>query len=186
MKISFGFLKGQKIKTIDEKQLRPTTSLIKEAVFNSLQFEEFEKISFLDLFSGTGIMGIEALSLGCENVTFIDINRKLTDLLKTNLKKLNLLTFSTIITDKIPKILSKLEKKFDIIYIDPPYIFYEKFEENILPIFDEIANNNLLNENGLLFLEAPVSYKKDTSIKNFYLEKKKKYSSTFLYKFTLE
>lgn len=162
MNITAGKFKGQKIITPDKDLARPTLSKIRMAVFNVLQSEiNFEGKSFLDMYGGTGIMGLEALSRGFLDVTVIEKNRKVANILKKNYENLGLkVELLTIDTLKF-----KSKKHFDIVYIDPPYYVgvYEKTLE-ILPSF------------SICILEHP----KDVDITGFNLLKQKKYGDKIL------
>ena len=121
MIITAGIYKGRKITAPDEKITRPTLSKTRMGIFNSLYsiLGDFEGKTFLDVFGGSGIMGLEALSRGFSSVKVIELNKKSAEIIKKNYGTLNLKP-DLIIGDSI-KILEKSEEKFDVIYIDPPY-----------------------------------------------------------------
>ena len=121
MIITGGKFKGRKIIAPDEKITRPTLSKVRQGVFNVLFSEigDFEGKSFLDLFGGSGIMGLEALSRGFDEVVVFEKNSKVAQVLKKNYSTLGLQP-NLKIGDSL-KFLEKLDKKFDVIYIDPPY-----------------------------------------------------------------
>lgn len=121
MIITGGKFKGRKIIAPDEKITRPTLSKVRQGVFNVLFSEigDFEGKSFLDLFGGSGIMGLEALSRGFDEVVVFEKNSKVAQVLKKNYSTLGLQP-NFKIGDSL-KLLEKLDKKFDVIYIDPPY-----------------------------------------------------------------
>ena len=121
MIITGGIYKGRKINAPDEKITRPTLSKVRQGVFNVLFAEigDFNGKSFLDLFGGSGIMGLEALSRGFEEVIVFEKNPKVAQILKKNYLALDLKP-NLKIGDSL-KFLEKLDKKFDVIYIDPPY-----------------------------------------------------------------
>ena len=127
MNITAGIHKGRKILTPKTDLTRPTLSKIRMAVFNVLQtMIDFENKSFLDMYSGSGIMGLEAGSRGFKEITFIDKNLEAIKTIKENCKLLNMRA-DIHIGDSL-KIISKLNRKFDVVYIDPPYFggIYEK------------------------------------------------------------
>ena len=132
MIITGGKYKGQKVLAPDERITRPTLSQVRMGVFNTLYslMGSFEGKSFLDLFGGSGIMGLEALSRGFEEVLVIEKNPKSAAIIKKNYKKLKL-EAELIIGDSL-KLIKKITKAYDVIYIDPPYEsgIYEK----ILPL----------------------------------------------------
>lgn len=117
MRITGGTLKGRKIKTPSSKTTRPTQEKVRESIFNMLQFD-IPGSDFLDLFAGSGAVGIEALSRGAKSVTFVERNRAAGNVLKSNLKALEL-DAKVFIAD-VQKVLPKLPS-FDIVFLDPPY-----------------------------------------------------------------
>ena len=121
MIITTGIYKGQKIIAPDENITRPTLSKVRMGVFNTLYsiIGNFENKTFLDVFGGSGIMGIEALSRGFSKVTVIEKNKKSAEIIKRNYKKLGI-TPDLIIGDSL-KYLSGTKNTFDVVYIDPPY-----------------------------------------------------------------
>lgn len=130
MIITGGKYKGRKIQAPDEKITRPTLSKVRQGVFNVLFSEigDFDGKSFLDLFGGSGIMGLEALSRGFEEVIVFEKNPKVAQILKKNYLALDLKP-NLKIGDSL-KFLEKLDRKFDVIYIDPPY--YSGVYEEVL------------------------------------------------------
>ena len=128
MIITGGKYKGRKILAPDEKITRPTLSKVRMGVFNTLYsiMGDFEGKTFLDLFGGSGVMGLEALSRGFGKVLVFEKNPKAALIIKKNYQNLGI-DVNLKIGDSI-KLLEKTSKVFDVIYIDPPYEsgFYEK------------------------------------------------------------
>lgn len=166
MQITGGKFNSRKIKTAEFDNIRPTLSKTRQGIFNSLSsLVEFENKLFLDLFSGSGIMSLEALSRGFDVISF-EKDKKTALAIKSAYGSLNLkpdLYFG----DSLKNIL-KIEKKADVIFIDPPYDsdLYEKS-------LDIILKNNILNENGIVILEHPIE--KNINLKGFELIKAKTY-----------
>lgn len=170
MNITGGKFNGRKVTAPEEKVTRPTLSKTRESVFNVLfSIMDFEGKTFLDLFAGSGIMGLEALSRGFENCLCIEKNQKTAKILKENYKSLGLEP-DLIIGDSL-KILQKLNQNFDVIYIDPPYL--SGFYENCLKT---INDNNLLSKDGVIILE----HSEAIDFQGFHLIKQKTYSQKFL------
>lgn len=170
MIITGGKFKGRKIITPDEKITRPTLSKTRESVFNILfSLIDFEGKTFLDLFAGSGIMALEALSRGFEDATCLEKNFKTLKILKSNFLSLNLKP-PIIVGDSI-KLLPKLQKKFDVIYIDPPY--KSGLYELCLKIIKE---HNILNQDGIIILE----HSENIDFGNFRPIVKKNYSQKFI------
>ena len=140
-------------KRADTQLLRPTTERVKESVFSILN-NYLEGVKFLDLFAGTGAVGIEALSRGAKKVVFVESDRRFCNLIKENLRALRVPPdrYEVICDDFVNalKRLSKRGERFDFIYADPPYEkgYYTK-------VVNLVRNLNLLDEDGLLILEEP-------------------------------
>ncbi len=123
MKILTGALRGQPLLFSPNPRLRPTSDKARKAIFDMFQ-GEIEGKRALDLFSGTGALGFEALSSGAEMVTFVEIERAQASAIKNNLEKLKLSQKGTVITMDALKAIEKLsqeEQRFDLVFIDPPY-----------------------------------------------------------------
>ena len=122
MSITAGIYKGRKIESPDEKITRPTLSKVRMGVFNTLYsiIGDFEGKTFLDVFGGSGIMGLEALSRGFGKVKVFEKNPKVAQILKKNYQTVGLKPNLTI--GDSTKLVAKLDKVFDVVYIDPPYM----------------------------------------------------------------
>lgn len=175
MKITAGIYKGSKVRVADEKIVRPTLSQIRESIFNTLfSIMNFEGKSLLDVFAGSGIMGLEAFSRGFERVVALEKNPAVARVLKENYRNIKL--EPNLFIGNSLKLLEKLDEKFDVIYLDPPYMsgIYEKSLE-------KIKNHSLLKKDGVVILEHTEEVNWiDTG---FELIKQKKYSGksvTFL------
>ena len=168
MRIIAGKYKKTPILTLEGEDItRPTRDMVKEALFSTIDI--YSDTNFLDLFSGSGSIGLEALSRGAEDVVFNDIHPKAVKIIKTNLDKVH--------EDRIVynldfiECLKKLEgRKFDYIFCDPPYAF-KGYED----IFFYVNKYNLLKDDGIIIVEI----EKDTILKDEYLGlvncKEKKY-----------
>ena len=121
MIITGGKYKGRKIIAPDEKITRPTLSKVRQGVFNTLFsiIGDFQGKSFLDLFGGSGIMGLEAYSRGFEDVVVFEKNPKIAQVLKKNYEIVGLRP-NLKIGDSL-KLLKKIDRSFDVVYLDPPY-----------------------------------------------------------------
>ena len=117
IRITGGFLRGRNIESPDSMKTRPTASRTREALFNILQ--GVDGFRMLDLFAGSGIMGLEALSRGFKSVTVIEKNKQSAKIIKSNYNKLGLEP-NLYICDSL-SFLSKNDEFFDVVYIDPPY-----------------------------------------------------------------
>lgn len=168
MNITAGIYKGRRIIAPDETITRPTLSKVRMSVFNTLQsLTDFDGCSFLDMYSGSGIMGLEALSRGFERVVMIEKNKKVFNIIKSNIKSLESENRIKLILGDSIKVCGKLNEKFDVIYIDPPYYsgIYEKSLENAAKI-----------SNGMIILEHVT----DLDFSGYNLIKQKKYGDKYI------
>ena len=155
IRITGGSLKGQKISFDFRSSLRPTSSKLREVLFNWLQFE-IQKCNCLDLFAGTGALGIEALSRGAQRSIFIESNKKNFLLLRNSIKELGLEKNSKVIfKNGINWIKDNDLSNIDLIFADPP--FNQDIEKKILEIFHK-------NENLKLSCKIYIEFNKFTKI----------------------
>lgn len=150
MKVISGFLKGRNIEGYDIIGTRPTMSRVKESVFGTIQ-QDINNSVFLDLFAGTGNIGIEAISNGAKCCYFVDNNRIAIDIIKKNASKFNISDKCNFLNKDYKNALNYFidnNIKFNIIYIDPPYKM-----DCLDKIVNIILNNNILEEDGLIILE---------------------------------
>ena len=115
MRVIAGSAKGRKLKTLDGDEVRPTTDKVKEAIFSSIQFD-LPQASVLDLFAGSGQMGIEALSRGAEKVIFVDISSKSLSITKENLSSLDMLEYAELFQISAIDFLDQNNNKYDCIF----------------------------------------------------------------------
>ena len=155
MRIISGNLKGRKLIEPKDINTRPLKDLTKESIFNILEHSNLVRTKInnskvLDLFAGTGSFGLECLSRGSSNVTFIENYPDASDVLKKNIEKFNCKDKSIVINEDIlnDDIVTKLvDKKFDIIFLDPPYK-----TENFINVLNKIINIKILNKNGVIII----------------------------------
>jgi len=179
MRITGGFLKNQVLKTPKGDKTRPTSEKLRQSVFNIAQ-AYVENCTFLDLYAGSGAMGLEAISRGAKEAIFIEKDRSALKTLRENIIELELSPLTTLIAGDVLLVLKRLKgKTFDLIYIDPPY---EKgLQEKTLVLIDTLR---LLHAGGLLFVEESAQKELEIpSLETMQLQKKRKVGSTFLYQF---
>jgi 16S rRNA (guanine966-N2)-methyltransferase len=182
LRIISGEFRGRKLEKLEGMDIRPTTDRVKESLFNMLGARLFD-CAFLDLFAGTGGIGIEAYSRGASKIVFIDESSKSIKVLKSNLEMLMLLDKVEVYNTDYINAINKLaldNRKFDIIFIDPPYL--KGFAQNALI---HINDNNLINENGIIVIEHDIQDKMPESVGNLNLQRQKKYGNTMLSFFSL-
>lgn len=151
MRVIAGKARRIQLNTIPGNDTRPTTDRIKETLFNIINNDLYD-INFLDLFSGSGAIAIEALSRGAKSATLVEKNRNAVKCIQSNLEKTRLDEQAVLMCDDVFFALKKLEtkkEKFDIIFMDPPY--NHEIEKNVL-IF--LAKSDLIDENSTIIVEA--------------------------------
>ena len=152
MRIISGTLKGKSINFLKNKNTRPLKDSVKESIFNILNHSnliktDIQNSNILDLYSGVGSFGIESLSRNAKRVTFIEKDINASNILKENLKKLSIFQKSKIFTDKIENVLSRLEEKFNIFFLDPPVA-----DENYFFNLELIKNRKIFEENHIVII----------------------------------
>lgn len=146
MRVTSGKYRSLKLVSLDSLDTRPTLAKVKEAIFNMLMNKVNGKVC-LDLFAGSGALGIEALSLGAQWVDFNDSSYQATKVIKENLTKIKSKDFN-LTKDDYLTFLKKTTNTYDLIFLDPPYHL------NLLDkVIKLILENNLLNEDGLIICE---------------------------------
>lgn len=117
MKVTSGIRRGTLLFSPEDLSVRPTTDKVKQAVFNMIQFD-VQKDSVLDLFAGSGALGIEALSRGAKHCTFVDIQP---EIVRKNVEKVRFGDISTIVCKDYQTFLKQCTTRFDLVFLDPPY-----------------------------------------------------------------
>jgi len=150
MRVIAGKARRIQLKTIEGLETRPTTDRIKETLFNMIT-HGLGDACFLDLFAGSGGIGIEALSRGADQVVFVEKNPKAVMCIKENLKNTRLADQAEVLQMDVLSALNRLEgrKKFDYVFMDPPY--NNLLEKQVLMY---LAESDLLNEDALIIVEA--------------------------------
>lgn len=174
MRVISGKLKGRVLKGYNIVGTRPTMDRVKESLFAIIQ-EYIEDSIVLDLFAGSGNLGIEAISNGASICYFVDNNRECIKVINDNINTFNISNQSVILNKDYKDALNYFKNniKFDIIFIDPPYKYNIKKE-----LLDIILSNNLLNDNGIIVFEYSDAEEIITS--NFKLLKNKKYGDKYI------
>ena len=174
MRVITGKARGIVLKTPSGMATRPTADRVKEAIFNIIQFD-IPTASVLDLFGGTGQLGIEALSRGANRAVFIDEREDACKLIKENLKRTKLDGSARVIRADYLEFLRRTGEKFDIILLDPPYA--EVFLENALNCITEI---DILRQGGIIVAERPLSKELPWEFGGYQRSKDYKYGNTLL------
>lgn len=138
MRVITGIARGKKLITLDGLDVRPTTEMVKEAMFSSIHFD-LPAANVLDLFAGSGQLGIEALSRGANHCVFVDKSKNSIEIVKENVSKCSFNTQSRILNMDSIEYLKVAKKGIDIVLIDPPYNHGLVIEA--LPLLDRILND---------------------------------------------
>lgn len=152
MRVITGIARGRRLKEPNGMETRPTTDRVKEGIFSSIQFE-VEGRKVLDLFGGTGQMGIEALSRGAAHCTFVDLQKQAVAIIRENVNSTGFADQSAVIQGDALAYLSRCREKFDLIFLDPPY------ESGLLEkAMELITTIDIVSENGIIVCENGSKY----------------------------
>lgn len=169
MRVIAGEYKGRRLETPPDHSVRPTTDKVKEALF-SILMENIWGSRVLDLFSGTGNLGIEALSRGAGSCVFADSARDSIRLIKSNIAHCGAQEKAKVIPGDFKKTLMSLDEPFDIILLDPPY-----GKGFLAPAFELIRQQGLLAENGVIVAEHRKEEELPEELHGFHKVKERKY-----------
>jgi len=170
VRVVSGSARGRRIIAPKGTKIRPTSDRVKEAIFNTIA-ALVNQSDFLDLFAGTGSMGIEALSRGARSCTFIDNSPQAIKCVKNNLSNIGFEDRSIVMLGDSTKMVTKLTQTYDIIFLDPPYGY------NLVM---EIMKNLklLLKEEGIIVVETESKIELPSQCDTFRLLKKSRYGDT--------
>lgn len=174
MRVITGKARGVALKTPEGLQTRPTTDRVKEALFSIIQFD-IPGIRVLDLFGGTGQLGIEALSRGAKSAVFVDSGEKSCALIRENLRRCKMESEAQVVRCDYLEFLYRCRDQFGIIFLDPPYA--EVFLENALKKITEI---DILQSGGIIVAERPVGKDLPWDFPGYTRSRDYKYGKTLL------
>lgn len=177
MRVIAGKARRTILSTIEGMSTRPTTDRIKETLFNMINNDLYDVV-FLDLFAGSGGIGIEALSRGAKRAVFVENNKACTKCIKDNIKKTHFDDVSLVIEQDYLSAIKQFETKkevFDVIFMDPPY--NNEYEKNVLK---QLSDSTIIHDETLIIIEAS----KETNMEyideyGFSLIKKKDYKTNY-------
>lgn len=171
MRVVSGIARGIKLTSLEGEQTRPTTDRVKEAMFSMIQMH-IRHSKALDLFCGSGALGIELLSRGAKHVDFVDHNPSLSAVLNENLSKTRLDKNASVVFTDVYQFLSKQgPESYDIIVMDPPYV-----QGHVLKALKLIEAHQLLSDDGIVLIEHQEDDSDMTSISSYFnILKAKKY-----------
>ena len=174
MRVITGKARGVQLKTPDGMQTRPTADRVKEALFSIINFD-IPGAEVLDLFGGTGQLGIEALSRGAKSAVFVDQSEQACRLIRENLKRTKLEQNAKVVRGDYMDYLSRCRENYDIILLDPPYA--EVFLENALKRITEI---DILRSGGIIVAERPLEKELPFEFEGYARSKDYKYGKILL------
>ena len=174
MRVITGKARGVQLKTPEGLQTRPTSDRVKEALFSIIQFDIPGK-RVLDLFGGTGQLGIEAISRGARSAVFVDAGEKACALIRENLRRCHMEGEGRVIRSDYLDYLSRCKERFDVVFLDPPYA--EVFLENSLK---KLAEIDILESGAIIVAERPVEKELSVEIPGFTRSRDYKYGKTLL------
>lgn len=149
MRIISGKARGTKLYTLEGENTRPTLDRVKESIFNIMQ-SEIEGAKILDLFAGSGAIGLEFLSRGAERAVLCDKSKEAVNIIKKNIEKTHMENHTQVYNADFENCLEKLNnEQFDIIYLDPPYA-----TQYIKKSLEKIIQLNLAKEEGQIIIET--------------------------------
>ena len=174
MRVITGKARGVNLKTPEGLSTRPTTDRVKEAMFSIIHFD-LPGARILDLFGGTGQLGIEALSRGAKQAVFVDAGEKACSLIRENLKRCKLESDARVIRADYLDYLERCHEKFDIVLLDPPYA--EVILENAIKKITEI---DILQSGGIIVAERPLGKELPLDFPGYTRSRDYKYGKTLI------
>jgi 16S rRNA (guanine966-N2)-methyltransferase len=173
MRIIAGRAGGLKLKSLKGRDVRPTLDRVKESIFNIIAFD-LPGAEVLDLFSGFGSLGIEALSRGAEKADFVEINKAHLKVIEQNLKKAKLFDLAKLYNQDVYLYLKNCSQKYDIIFMDPPYQ-----KDMSAEAIELIIENDLLKAKGLIISERS-EFENVEEYEELKIIKNKKYGNSLI------
>lgn len=183
LRVISGKARGLKLNTPKNDDVRPTTDRVKESLFNIINPYIMDG-DILDLFAGTGSLGIECLSRGANKCVFVDLNRSSIEIVKSNIKKARVESNSEVLNVDFKAAIERVKNnsyKFDIIFMDPPYyknMFFEALEK--------IEKSNILKEDGIIVVEHDTKQEFPENIGKLINYRSKKYGNTTITFYRME
>ena len=174
MRVIAGKAKGTVLKTPDGMKTRPTADRVKEALFSIIQFD-LPGAAVLDLFGGTGQLGIEAISRGARRAVFVDESEAACRLIRDNLKKARMEGEGEVVRGDYLAYLKRCRDRFNLIFLDPPYA--EVFLETALV---QISQIDILQTGGIIVTERPLGKELPTELEGYTRSKDYKYGKILL------
>ncbi len=176
MRVTGGKVKGTHLKTPPRRSIRPTTSVVRQAIFSLLNNSTVNWRRVLDLYAGTGALGIEALSRRAEWVDFVDYRRSCCDIIRNNLENIGEVDRAHVYCCNVNKALGFLENSYDVIFIDPPYS-----DPSIDNLLVNLAKSKLVGEDCTVVLCHANRFSLSSDYDDLHLVKQRRYGDTFIF-----
>jgi 16S rRNA (guanine(966)-N(2))-methyltransferase RsmD len=176
MRVTGGKVKGTRLRSLPNHSVRPTTGVVRQAIFSLLDNSTANWDRVLDLYAGSGALGIEALSRRAEWVDFVDYRRGCCDTIKANLQKIGELHRAHVYCCSVSKALRFLQNSYDIIFIDPPYS--DPCVDNLLM---NLAQSKLVGENSTVVLCHANRFPLGSDYDGLRLVRQRRYGDTFIF-----
>ena len=173
MRITGGIAKGQQLKIPKNRLLRPATDRVREAIFSILASLTNNWSRGLDLYAGSGAIGIEALSRDTEWVDFVEQESQSCAIIKQNLGKIGFLQKAHVYCCSVAKAFSFLDSKYDLIFMDPPYS-----DLTIINTMTQLANSKLVDANSVIVVSHATRFPLASSYDGLSLAKERRYGDT--------
>ncbi|WP_250673304.1 16S rRNA (guanine(966)-N(2))-methyltransferase RsmD [Paraclostridium ghonii] len=183
MRVISGKARGLKLNTPKNEDVRPTTDRVKESLFNIINGYIIDG-EVLDLFAGTGSLGIECLSRGSSKCVFVDLNKSSIDIVKSNIKKARVEANSEVMNTDFKSAIEKVKNnsyKFDVIFMDPPY-----YKDMFIDALEKVEHSNILKEDGVIVVEHDTKHEFPKNVGRLIKSRNKKYGNTTLTFYSME
>ncbi len=172
MRVITGTLKGRRLLTLEGRDVRPTPDRVKEGLFSALHFD-LEGRRILDLFAGSGQLGIEAISRGAESCTFVDASAQSVKVIKSNVANCQIEEKSKVFQSDYASFCAKSRDVFDIVFLDPPYN-----DGLLMPAVKAVLP--LMSDYGSIVCEHPPEVELEPQIAGFYIHKSYRYGKVLI------
>ena len=178
MRVITGLARGRRLETLPGEATRPTAEKVKESLFSAIQFD-IEGRRVLDLFAGSGQLGIEALSRGASGCVFVDKNTEAVKIIRRNLQNTGLSSAAQVLGTDALSYLTRPGDRFDLVFLDPPYA-----AELLLPALNKVAP--LVNDGGIIVCETEAGVELPQRVDRFSVARTYKYGRICLWLYRYE
>ncbi len=175
MWVTGGTARGTRLKTLTKRSIRPTSSVVRNAIFSLLENRATEWRRVLDLFAGSGALGIEALSRGAEWVDFVDQRRSCCDIIRSNLHKIGETQRAHVYCCSASKAVTFLSDQYDVVFLDPPYS-----DASAGKLLTSIAESDLLADNAAVVYFHANRFPLQADYNGLLLVTQRRYGDTFI------